>query len=266
MKLRPDSLRFTPSDGRVTLAIFLYILLLMALPLVLAEPTFHWTFSEEGPFEQLSIVAWLFTGALILLRIRPLGARAGAFALLCVVFAAREADLHKAFTAASILKTNYYRHIPAPFAEKLIAGCVALAAIGVVIYVGLVVARFLFLEGGWRSRSGIWLMLGTVLVLLGKVLDRAPAVLFNNYGITLSPVMNLYADAFEEGLEMIHPLILAWSVWVSQTERRYLSVEPVLRKLAIPVPLTVHTPAPVSAKKPAPVKAASAKILEEEVL
>ncbi|MEO8408881.1 MAG: hypothetical protein ABI476_10670 [Oxalobacteraceae bacterium] len=215
--------RIVPADIRIAIAIVLYILLLALLPLLLSAPMFRFTFSEEGPFERLSIVAWIFTALVIVVRIRPLGSRAWAFALLCIVFAAREADWHKAFTAASILKINYYKHTVAPLGEKLAAATVALAAIALLAYVGFVVARFLLRQGGWRSRSGIWLLTGTVLVVLGKMLDRAPAVLAEDYGIVLSPLVDLYADAFEEGLEMIHPLILAWSVWISQIERRYLS-------------------------------------------
>lgn len=91
------------------------------------------------------------------------------------------------------------------------------------LYVGVVIARFLFLQGGWRSRSGAWLLAGTVLVVVGKVIDRLPAVLSVDYGIELGTMMKLYAEAFEEGLEMAHPLILAWSVWISQNGRRFLS-------------------------------------------
>lgn len=218
-----NSPRIVPADIRIAIAIALYILLLALLPLLLSQPDFRFTFSEQGPFEQLSIVAWIFTALVIVVRIRPLGPRAWAFALLCVIFAAREADWHKAFTADSILKTNYYKHAIAPFGEKLAAATVALAAIALLLYVGFVVARFLLRDGGWRSRAGTWLIIGTTLVVLGKMLDRAPAVLAEDYGVVLSPFVDLYATAFEEGLEMIHPLILAWSVWISQTERRYLS-------------------------------------------
>jgi hypothetical protein len=210
----------------VVLAIAYYILLLALLPLVLPESVFGPLFSEEGPFEQLSIVAWLFTALVICVRIRPLGVRAWAFAVLCMLFAAREADWHKAFTADSMLKTNYYKHAMAPFGEKLAAGGVALAALALLLYVGFVAARFLFREDGWRSRAGIWLLIGTALVVLGKLLDRAPATLAQDYAIVLSPVVMLYTKAFEEGLEVIHPLILAWSVWISQRERRYLSRPP----------------------------------------
>lgn len=218
-----NSPRIVPADLRIAIAIVLYILLLALLPLLLPHPVFRFTFSEVGPFEQLSIAAWIFAALVIVVRIRPLGPRAWAFALLCVIFAAREADWHKTFTADSILKTNYYKHAIAPFGEKLAAATVALAAIALLLYVGFVVARFLLRDGGWRSRAGIWLIAGTALVVLGKILDRAPAVLAEDYGIVLAPIVDLYAAAFEEGLEVIHPLILAWSVWISQIERRYLS-------------------------------------------
>jgi hypothetical protein len=215
--------RFAAADVRMAWAIAIYCVLLMLVPLLLPDTTVRQAFSEEGPFEQLSIAAWLFAAGVILARIRPLGARAWMFVLTFVLFAAREADLHKAFTADSILKTNYYRHAVAPFEEKLIAAIVAIGAIVLFACVGAVIVRFLWRQGGWRSRSGFWLLLGAVMVVLGKVVDRAPAVLALNFDMALPPAASLYVAAFEEGLEMLHPLILAWSIWISQTERRYLS-------------------------------------------
>jgi hypothetical protein len=215
--------RFQASDARVAWVLVAMIVLLASLPLVLPEASFRYAFSEEGPFERMSIVGWLVAAGIIILRIRPLGMRAWAFALLFVSFAAREADWHKAFTADSILKTNYYKHASAPLAEKIIAFAVAIAFIALIAYVGFVVLRFLFLRGGWKSRSGFWLMLGTVLVVVGKLVDRTPAVLAEEYGIVLLPIVGHYVAAFEEGLEMLHPLIMAWSIWISQEDRRYLS-------------------------------------------
>ena len=214
---------FRAGDIRVAFAILAVTLLLAVLPLVQSAENLHYTFSEVGPFEQLSIAAWLFAALVIVMRIRPLGMRAWAFALLFACFAAREADWHKAFTADSILKSNYYRHAVAPLSEKIAAFIVAVAFIALIIYAGIVIFRFLFLQRGWRSRAGFWLLLGTMLVVLGKVLDRAPAVLHEEFGIMLSPIVGRYAGAFEEGLEMLHPLILAWSVWVSQGESDYLA-------------------------------------------
>lgn len=214
---------FQASDVRIAWALAAAILLLALLPIVLPEASFRYAFSEEGPFERMSIVAWLFAALLIILRIRPLGMRAWAFALLFLSFAAREADWHKAFTADSILKTNYYKHAVAPLGEKVIAFVVAIAFIVLIVYVGISVLRFLFRQGGWKSRSGFWLMLGAVLVVMGKVVDRAPAVLAEEYGIVLLPIVGHYVAAFEEGLEMLHPFIMAWSIWISQEDKRYLS-------------------------------------------
>ncbi|MBL8467146.1 hypothetical protein [Methyloversatilis discipulorum] len=213
----------TTTDRRIVWLLIAYSLLLALLPIALNEQAFHWTFSEEGPFEQLSIAGWLGTAVIVLLRIRPLGARAWAFALLCLAFAAREADWHKLFTGESFLKNSFYRDAARPFEEKLICGAIAIFLVALVLYAGFVIARFLFLQGGWRSRSGAWLMAGTALVVVGKLIDRLPAVLSVDYGIELGPLTKLYSAAFEEGLEMAHPMILAWSVWISQTGRRYLS-------------------------------------------
>lgn len=216
------SLRDNSADMRVALLCGLYVLFLAVLPSVLTDESLTGLFAEHGPFESLSVVTWLLLSLTILWRIRPFGIRAAAFATVCVFFAAREADLHKAFTADSILKTNYYRHATAPFEEKILAGLTALLLISLLLYTGFIVTRFLFWQGGWRSRAGSWLLIGTALIGTGKVLDRAPAVLLEEYGSTFLISAKLYVMTFEEGLELIHPLILAWSVWISQTERRYL--------------------------------------------
>lgn len=203
----------TRADAIAALLIVLYMLLLAAIPAALPVAQVKSLFSEEGPFELLSIVTWLIAAVATLAAFR--GERRGAFlfSLLFVLFAAREADWHKKFTADSLLKSNYYRHADAPLMEKLLAGAVALAFIALILYVGFVIARFLLARGGWRSRGGRWLVIGTALVVLGKLLDRAPAELALA-GHGLSATAGLYAGAFEEGLEMIHPLILAWSLWL----------------------------------------------------
>lgn len=211
------------ADRRIVLAIALFTVLLALFPLLLSEESFVWVFSEAGPFERLSEPAWIVTALIVIFRIRPLGPRAWAFALLCLAFAAREADWHKAFTGESFLKNSFYRDAARPIEDKLICGAIALVLIGLLLYAGFIIARFLFIRGGWRSRSGGWLLAGTALVVIGKVLDRLPATLSVDYGIELGPMVKLYATAFEEGMEMIHPMILGWSVWISQFERRYLS-------------------------------------------
>ncbi|GIZ50912.1 hypothetical protein [Noviherbaspirillum aridicola] len=203
----------TRADGIAALLIVLYILLLAAIPALRPVAEVKALFSEEGPFEMLSIVSWIVAAVVMLAAFREEKRGALLFGLLFVLFAAREADWHKKFTADSLLKSNYYRHTEAPLMEKLLAFAVALAFIALVLYVGFVIARFLLARGGWRTRGGLWLLAGTALVVLGKLLDRAPAELALA-GHALSESVGLYAGVFEEGLEMIHPLILAWSLWL----------------------------------------------------
>lgn len=201
------------ADKVVALMIILYMLLIAAIPTLLPVPDVKALFSEEGPFEMLSVATWLIAAVVVVTSFRHAKPGSFLFGLLFVLFAAREADWHKKFTADSLLKSNYYRHTDAPMMEKVLAAIVALAFIALVLYVGFVIARFLLMRGGWRSRGGVWLVVGTALVVFGKLLDRAPAELALA-GHALDATVGLYAGAFEEGLEMIHPLILAWSLWL----------------------------------------------------
>jgi len=54
------------------------------------------------------------------------------------------------------------------------------------------------------------------------VLDRAPATLDEDYGIVISRMIDRYAAAYEEGLEMVLPLLFAVSAGVERRKRRYL--------------------------------------------
>ena len=179
--------------------------------------------SETGPFETGALAAWLAAAAVVALRIRPFTSRTLAFVVVCVLCAAREADLHKAFTQESMSRLSYYRKSTAPFIEKLLAGSVALLFVGLLLYALIVAARFLFREGGLRSRSGLWLIVSAVLLVLTKALDRAAGVIAESFMLSLPPLLQHVSAAIEEGLEALVPLAFALSAWISQTERRYLS-------------------------------------------
>lgn len=206
------------TDTLIGIAVILYTILLVALPRVLETAAFKQAFSEDGPFEQLSILGWLLAAATVLARVRPLNKVASAFALLFLVFAAREADWHKAFTHGSLLSLKYYWRAVAPIGEKLLAGLAAGAVVALIVYTGIQIVKYLFIRRGWRKRAGFWLLLASALVVLGKLLDRAPAVLGEDYHVVLSPLARLYTQAFEEGYEMLHPLLMARAMWLGQTQ------------------------------------------------
>lgn len=178
---------------------------------------------ETGPLERIALAAWLGAAGVLVLRIRPFTSRTLAFTLLCLLCAAREADWQRAFTQESISRLNYYRRSAASLPEKLVAASFALVFIGLMIYAAVVVIRFLYRDGGLRSRSGVWLLVGACLLVLSKVLDRSAGVLNETLAIALPPLIQQVRWALEEGLEAITPLAFALSAWISQGERRYLS-------------------------------------------
>ncbi len=212
----------TSFDRRFIAFLVVYTLALGVLPLTLSDPDFHWLFSETGPVEILSLVFWVVAAIVVLVSVRPATGRTWAFAVMYLVFAAREADLHRAFTADSMLKSGYYRHVAAPLPEKIIAGLVAIAILALLLYFLWVSFRFLFAQGGWRTRSGAWLLAALALIFFVKVLDRAPATLEEDYGIVISRMTDRYAAAYEEGLEMVLPLLFAVSAGAERRKRRYL--------------------------------------------
>lgn len=212
----------TAADRRFAGAIGVYLALLAVLPLALSPSAFGWFFSEEGPVEVGAMLLWFTAAVVVVVRVRPPGARGWAFAALYLAFAAREAELHRAFTADSMLKSAYYRRVAAPLEEKIIAGIVAVALVALLMYVLATVVRFLWTERGWRTRSGAWLLVGMLLLVFAKVLDRAPAMLLEDFGVAIGPLAKKYVSAFEEGIEAVLPLILGYSAWIEGARRRYL--------------------------------------------
>jgi hypothetical protein len=213
----------TASDRSLLFGCLGYVVLLALGAALLPHAWTRSWLSETGPFEVGALAAWIAAAAVLAFRIRPFTSRTLAFVVICLLCAAREADLQKAFTQESISRLSYYRRGAAPLAEKLMAGSVALLFTALLLYAAVVAVRFLFREGGLRSRSGLWLIVGAALLVLTKVLDRSYAVLGENFGLWLPPIWHHVTAALEEGLEAVVPLALAWSAWISQTERRYLS-------------------------------------------
>lgn len=219
----PRRPQLTRVDRMVLAAILGYAALLIGLAMRLSPQHFSYIFSEAGPFEEISIVMWLGAGLAVLVAARPLTPRSATFAFLFAAFAAREASWHKAFTTDSLLKISYYLKSPAPLTEKILAGIVAALFIAMLIYVAVVVVRFLFLDAGFASRAGYWLILAGALLVLAKIVDRTPSMLHHLTGHHVQIDVWRLMKAFEEGFEAITPALFALSAWISRTDRPYLS-------------------------------------------
>lgn len=215
--------RLFPGD-RILLSCVGAVLLFFALaPALLSEAAFQGAFAEGGLFETLSFYGWLAGAALILARVRPIGYRAASFAVLSLAFAAREADWQKRFTSDGVLKINYYQDGTIPLGERLVAGAIVLILAAGLLYAVYAALRFLFFEKGWEARSGVWLFVTGISLVLGKSLDRIPGELENLFGIVLGPAARLHFQALEEGIEALAPLFFLWSVWLGGIGRSYLA-------------------------------------------
>lgn len=194
-----------------------YTIFLLVMPLLFPFQSASWIISEEGPIEILSIVAWLVVAAQFAFSAYRTAVK-WPMTLLFAAFAAREADLHKAFTTTGMLKIRYYTQSAAPMNEKIIAGTVALVFGCLLLYGAFLYIRFLTVRSGWRSHAGRWLILAGSLFMICKFLDRLPNVLLDEHGIALAPMVELYCGTFEEGWELLVPVILAWIAWAQKKQ------------------------------------------------
>jgi hypothetical protein len=189
-------------------ATFAYLLLLTILGLQLDEPTRAHLFSEEGFFEQFSIVAWITAGIALLIRHTTDAPRlASGMSLLCFLCAAREDDWHKKFTADGILKIKYYTKSAAPLTEKIPAALISLIFIALIFY-ATYLAYLAWRSGTWRCRRAQQLtILGIALFFVGKILDRSISLLDELLHITVPAAMGRMIGAYEEGFEMWSPIL-----------------------------------------------------------
>ncbi len=217
------SFRIFPGDRLLLAFVAAVVVFLAVSPLFLSDAAFQRTYAEGGIVETISFYGWLAGAVMIFIRVRPVGYRAVSFAILSLALAAREADWQKKFTSEGVLKINYYENASYPLAERLIAGIIVLILAAGLIYAFYAAIRFLFFENGWSARSGVWLFITGVCLVLGKSLDRLPAELNNLFGITVGEGWVIHFQALEEGIETLAPLVFLWSVWVSGIGRSYLA-------------------------------------------
>lgn len=190
----------------VVVLVVAYALLLILLALDLSPGRFLWIFSEEGPFEMLSCGFWLLLAAACF-TLPGLPRRPWQQGIVAVIAAAREADLHKAFTEMSVLKTSYYLKSSAPPVEKLLAALVALPALILVVYVLVSGARLIRRTRAWRFDWGRTVLLAMGLLVASKVLDRSEAVVADWFGLHFPMLLHRFIASFEEGAECLLPLL-----------------------------------------------------------
>lgn len=169
---------------------------------------------ENGPVEDLTVLFYVAVVAALwwMSASAPHWRERAGIGLMLIACAARELDLHKTLTGTSVLKLSFYTH-PWPLHQKLVALAIVLALAATAV---LLARRFALRI--WRDlRRGDALAI-TVLsffatLVLTKIVDRSFAVLAEDYGITMAPLLATVLHAFEEIGECSLPLIAGVGLW-----------------------------------------------------
>lgn len=206
--------------ARVALVvILLYVAFLMLTGLTLPPEAFKLLFSESGPFERMSIALWALLGLALLLH-DPRSTRAQALAALALLFAAREADLHKAFTDLSITKIKFYLAAAVPLQQKLLGGLVLLGGVALVMVAARLFYRHVIRDQGLHSPLGQLLLMPALLLPVSKIVDRFASQLYELFEIRLPQTVSQLIGAFEEGIEMALPALFIVALLLYRAQRR----------------------------------------------
>lgn len=175
--------------------------------------------AETGLFELLSPPLWVGLAILCLVKLGGNNRWGLGSALLALIFAAREADWHKAFTADSIFKHAFYRSTEISPAQKFWGGLAA--AISVLILLGMLIAcvRYVLKTKAWRRAWGRLTLLSIALMVFAKVCDRLESTIKIDYGILMSARKSAIFHMHEEGIEMLLPILFAVALLMWKKDR-----------------------------------------------
>jgi hypothetical protein len=205
----------------ISLAVVGLVVVMVVLPFLLDEATrLHLYGDERSPIERTTFWSWIALAALLPLVVRSLATPVLAGSVVCLAFAAREADWHKLFTGYSVLKPKFYLLESQAWATRAVAATVVCAA---AVCTGIV------LRALWRAArndGGIvaaWVRLGLVVVALAvgtKLVDRLPQIV-GPTGIDVPAGLRLVCKSLEEFGEFLLPiLVLAVTVLFARLHRR----------------------------------------------
>lgn len=201
------------------------VLVAVALALVWAEclprATVLDLIHEEGPVELLTTLLYLFAAVALWCVQRPLQGAGTRLALtvMLLAFAAREQDLHKAFTGSSVLKVSFYLH-DHPLHQKLVALPILAVIAATTLWLLSRYARPMW-QGLRQARPlAITVAIFFVTLVATKVIDRSFAILAEDFGVHMSDQLDTILSALEEVVECSLPLIVVAGLVQHQRERK----------------------------------------------
>lgn len=204
----------------IALALIVISALLVATALTLGEERFQWLFDEGGPVEDASMWGWIVLSVLCLVILRSVTLASLSGSVLCLAAAAREADWHKEFTGYSVMKIGFYHHPEYGVGARLLAFVI----MALVITSAVIVIRSLVRN--WRESPqnapewGVVACISIGWLVAMKVADRFRDVFGSLTGIEFGDTSKNILSAWEEGGELLLPVLFGVTVWMfARTER-----------------------------------------------
>lgn len=215
-----QSLQF--EEKAVLIGLLLFSFLLVFIVYALDPSITRGLTAETGLFELVSPPLWVGLAALCWFKLGGNNRWGWGTAALASIFAAREADLHKAFTADSIFKHAFYRSTEIPATQKFWGGLAAAISVVVLLWMLVACVRHICKTKAWRRAWGRLTLLSIVLMIFTKVCDRLENTIKVDYGILLSAHESAIFHMHEEGIEMLLPILFAVAllVWLKDGARR----------------------------------------------
>jgi hypothetical protein len=194
-----------PIEKKVWTVLVLFALMLLFIIYMFDPAITHSLTSETGFFEVMSPPLWVALAALCLTQLGYRNRWGIGTMLLSLIFAAREMDLHKAFTADSIFKHAFYK-MDISLTQKVLGGLMAALCVAILLWMTVACILYLYRQKGWRQAWGRLTILSIGLIFITKVCDRLEATLAVDYHIYMSVVQGEICNMFEEGFEMLLPI------------------------------------------------------------
>ncbi len=163
-------------------------------------------FAEGGVIENLTVVGYAITAVIVLALPGVAWLRRSELAFLIGLLAARELDLHKAFTQDSLLKMDYYLKTDAPLMEKglSILFLVAIAAVAVHLVVCAGPGFLAALKA--RRDYTLSVLCGLIFIGFSKSIDGIPRKM-RGLGVSVDDTVRLSFRSVEELVELMIPLV-----------------------------------------------------------
>ena len=209
-----------PALRIISCLLFVYAGLASYIALYAPPEIAEYLYSETGPYEVFSVGLWFVLTPVAWLN-SSLSTRTRIITgIAAVLLGARELDLHKSLFSMSFIKTSFYKSTTIPFQDKVLGALLLIAIIALIVQLGMSFFRHLR-QRGVNDLPTLLLVIGLVLGVLCKFLDRFASQMRELFAIQIDPATRQFVGALEESFEMVVPLFIILALLMHTRKSRH---------------------------------------------